>query len=1090
MRPGGRGPSLPTSNGAISTPWFDALGPVLSVHDSHGYSNFDRFVPTYRVLPTATVLHGRPSVGLFFSADWCPPCAAFTPLLSALYKKLQPRDSSDSPFEVVLVSRCKTKEDTEKYFSTMPWTAMAHPDSMGQRGQDLMTKFGVATIPALVLLDGLGTVVCGDGRRRLVNDPTGVHFPWTDSLSLPPDPRLGPHRAPPTGHPPCFTAPPQDQLGPSTTAPSLPRRRNQPTPPPEPVVSQGKGSISFSLPHGMDREDATSRKRKTAIRQSAKTSYRLTPAQLALVASSAPGAQSRHDPDCGNPPCATPGAPSLHPEASPPRSSTWAVGSTNRMATPAPVPAQGKPRSLMQPQPLSEVHPFATTLKQWRHGITVDCGQDWSWDVIEAAVERGPHPTACTPTAHSLFREDIAYQVLAGFCKVMLWEDVKRIRPRNLKISPVALIPQEGRRGRIILDLSFPVYQEVDGVFTATQASVNDTTTLSAPSIPVKEIGKVLPRLLQYMHDTPRGVHVLFTKLDISDGFWRLVVRNEDAFNFAYVLPQPSQEPVRLVIPAAVQMGWVESPGYFCSVTESARDLTQHFIDKMVPLPWDPVEDLITFPDVPLRGRTVDPSALLQVYVDDFCHAATQSVDGSHIPTIRRAAVHGIHALFPPPSTTHHVGGKEPISRKKLAQGDGNFATQKEMIGFLFDGIRRTVRLPPAKAKAYIAEAHKVLRRKTVPLKVLQALVGKFRHASIILPAAKGFFTPINTALRGNPKIIGLGRSSEVRAALEDLITLLRILSSRATHVDELVATLPRYVGYHDAAADGAGGVWFSLTNDMSPIVWREVFPPDITSSVVTDANPTGTITNSDLELAAAVFAIGVILDQAPNIKHAPLGTLCDNTPTVSWVEKMASKAKTPTAGRLLRGLAVMLHVWHAGRLTTVHVPGADNIMADIASRPEKAQHLFLSPTALTNSAFCTAFDTHYPLPDNQRWSLATLPPWLSSNVFGTLRGSQLALQQWTGPTATPSGTRGHPTAAATTAPPATHRRRRTLLTASSPLLSPCGKASTASEQLSRFSQSRRLSGTSPKESFWTDIRILENPPQPSSTLTSPLLDC
>ncbi len=46
----------------------------------------------------------------------------------------------------------------------------------------------------------------------------------------------------------------------------------------------------------------------------------------------------------------------------------------------------------------------------------------------------------------------------------MLWEDV---------ISPVALIPQVGRRGRIILDLSFPVYQDVDGVITATQESVN-----------------------------------------------------------------------------------------------------------------------------------------------------------------------------------------------------------------------------------------------------------------------------------------------------------------------------------------------------------------------------------------------------------------------------------------------------------------------------------------------------------------------------------------------------------------------------------------------------------------------------------------
>ncbi len=84
--------------------------------------------------------------------------------------------------------------------------------------------------------------------------------------------------------------------------------------------------------------------------------------------------------------------------------------------------------------------------------------------MIEAAVEWGPHPTACTSDAHTLFKEDIAYQVTAGFCKVMLWEDV---------ISPVALIPQVGRRGRIILDLSFPVYQDIDGVITATQESVN-----------------------------------------------------------------------------------------------------------------------------------------------------------------------------------------------------------------------------------------------------------------------------------------------------------------------------------------------------------------------------------------------------------------------------------------------------------------------------------------------------------------------------------------------------------------------------------------------------------------------------------------
>ncbi len=151
--------------------------------------------------------------------------------------------------------------------------------------------------------------------------------------------------------------------------------------------------------------------------------------------------------------------------------------------------------------------------------------------------------------------------------------------------------------------------------------------------------------------------------------------------------------------------------------------------------------------DVPIRGCMDTPTKLLQVYVDDFCHAAAQSVDDAHIPTIRWAAVHGIHALFPPPSITNHMGSKEPILQKKMAQGNGNFDTKKEMIGFLFDGATRTVRLPAKKAKAYIKEAHKVLRRKTVQLKSMQALVGKLRHASIILPAAKGFFTPINTAL-------------------------------------------------------------------------------------------------------------------------------------------------------------------------------------------------------------------------------------------------------------------------------------------------------------------------------------------------------
>jgi hypothetical protein len=135
-------------------------------------------------------------------------------------------------------------------------------------------------------------------------------------------------------------------------------------------------------------------------------------------------------------------------------------------------------------------------------------------------------------------------------------------------------------------------------------------------------------------------------------------------------------------------MGWVESPGFFCAVTELAQDLTQHFVDIDILLPEDPFKDLIKIVEVPLRGRTDTPTKLLQVYVDDFCHAMTQSTDDTHIPTIPRAVIHGIHALFSPPLVSNHKGGKEPISWKTLAQGNGNFDTTKEMIGFLFDGVK------------------------------------------------------------------------------------------------------------------------------------------------------------------------------------------------------------------------------------------------------------------------------------------------------------------------------------------------------------------------------------------------------------------
>ncbi len=69
--------------------------------------------------------------------------------------------------------------------------------------------------------------------------------------------------------------------------------------------------------------------------------------------------------------------------------------------------SKGEHNSLMQPQPLADVHPFATTLHDWKNGIQVDCGPVWKWEDCEAAVKRGPHHSATTPEAIELLNDDI-----------------------------------------------------------------------------------------------------------------------------------------------------------------------------------------------------------------------------------------------------------------------------------------------------------------------------------------------------------------------------------------------------------------------------------------------------------------------------------------------------------------------------------------------------------------------------------------------------------------------------------------------------------------------------------------------------------
>jgi hypothetical protein len=598
----------------------------------------------------------------------------------------------------------------------------------------------------------------------------------------------------------------------------------------------------------------------------------------------------------------------------------------------------------------------------------------------------------------------------------------------------------------------------------------------------VKEIGNVFRRLLHFLDCVDPDEIVMLSKIDLSDGFWRMLVEEEAKWNFAYVLPGPPDSPIQLVVPSALQMGWAESPAYFCAATETARDIIHQAVETGQEFPEHVFEEYMNPTKKPKRSTKEDSMYSVSVYLDDFIGAAVENASGTLLGRVTKAALHGIHSIFPPPDITGHVGGKDPISLKKLQKGDARWASEKEILGFLVDGEAKTVRISDAKAKDIVAEIRKILKKKRVQLKRYRRIVGKLRHVALILPGTKGLFSPINKALRGDPAVIGLGKSSEVRAALLDLATMVTSLSSRPTHVKELIPNDDHYYGYCDACATGAGGVWLSGERGIDPIVWRVEFDNAIASQVVSDDNPHGRLTNSDLEMAAVLLQY-IVLQQEVDMQFARAGVLSDNTPTVAWTTRMADKSQSPTAGRLLRGLAAMQRASQAGPLTVASIAGVENSMADVASRS-------FGQNRVPDTCFLAQFTNSFPLPQQQSWRHVHLMPETISLVTSTLHGKRLPLQQWmtgykpkTGTTGWNSARMPDGTLTSKTAPPLSNN------TSSSGLLHGTGEATTVEAFKLALKPQKPRSVTWPKPLSWQATPIPAAPTVPPIS-TSPSPGC
>ncbi|CEM09946.1 unnamed protein product [Vitrella brassicaformis CCMP3155] len=122
---------------------------------------------------SANQLSGK-VVGLYFSANWCPPCKQFTPVLAEAYKRFK---EEGKDFEVIFVSNDEDASKFYEYFgSSMPWLAIPYGDS--KRRSLLQSELEVASLPTLVLLDENRQIITKQGRALLASDPQGKKFPW------------------------------------------------------------------------------------------------------------------------------------------------------------------------------------------------------------------------------------------------------------------------------------------------------------------------------------------------------------------------------------------------------------------------------------------------------------------------------------------------------------------------------------------------------------------------------------------------------------------------------------------------------------------------------------------------------------------------------------------------------------------------------------------------------------------------------------------------------------------------------------------------------------------------------------------------
>jgi hypothetical protein len=622
----------------------------------------------------------------------------------------------------------------------------------------------------------------------------------------------------------------------------------------------------------------------------------------------------------------------------------------------------------------------------------------WTPAQIQQALKRGAHRSCHDYT--EFLSEEFVEMILKNQWTILPFSVVQNFK--DIRLSPPGVVPQRDRRPRWIVDYSF--------------YGINDET-LPLVAEDAMQFGQALNRILRHiLLADPRHGPVYLIKLDISDGFYRIDVNTDDIPRLGVVFPTGAGREPLVAFPLVLPMGWKNSPPAFCTATETCADLANEALKTDQQPESHPLDERACKGDR-LDGHSVAPSASpacapdpslpcqavplseVDVYVDDFIAVA----QGSHqrLRNVRSTLLHAIDKVFRP-NDAGDVGTRaEPVSLKKLDKGDGSWNTVHTILGWEIDTIAKTISLPPHRQQRLreILDSIPPHQRRMGVSKWHQIL-GELRSMSIALPGSRGLFSTLQDALRSK-KGTRISITAQIHQTLADFRWIVDNICDRPTRIAEIVPLLPSCLGYHDASGQGAGGVWFPAQGlvprglqQRYPIAWRFQWPKEVASQLITEDNPHGTISISDLELAGGLLHLDVLCNTY-DVRERTVLSKTDNLAALYWQRKgNATSNKVPPYLLRLFGIHQRIH-----RYVPRHdyVPGGSNPLADDASR------LF----HLDDCQFLTHFNTVHSQPLS--FQSATPSPSLLSAVISALlkKRYNAALLQDEAPAPTPTGTPG-----------------------------------------------------------------------------------